>query len=74
VTDEPRLRVVGDDERLPEKAGSIGLVLEDVSAAHGYLVEARAEYAECQQYDGTLDALLVRAEDALSKARDHYAR
>jgi hypothetical protein len=47
MTDEPRLRVVGDDERQPEKAGSIAVVLEDLGIAHGHVHEARAELVEC---------------------------
>lgn len=47
MADEPKLRVVGPDERLPDKAGSIAVVLEDLGVAHGYLIEARAELVEC---------------------------
>lgn len=49
MTDRRHLRPVGEDERAPEKAGSLAVVIDDLEVAHGHVVEARAELAECPQ-------------------------
>jgi hypothetical protein len=62
------LRPVGDDERMPDKNGSIPVVIEDLEVAHGHVVEAQAE---AQEVDGDtvelLDALHV-ANAAVTRA------
>ena len=66
--DRPRLRVVGGDERMPDKAGSFAVVVEDLEVAHGHVVEATAEAAECPgDTEQLVDALFV-AEAAVTKA------
>lgn len=65
----PRLRVVGKDERVGEKAGRLQVVLEDLAVAAGHIVEARAELAECEGNTDQVDGDLVRALHSLSLAR-----
>jgi hypothetical protein len=66
--ERPNLRVVGGDERMPDKTGSLGVVIEDLEVAHGHVVEATAEAAECpEDTEQLVDALFV-AEAAVTKA------
>lgn len=69
MSDHKHLRPVGDDERMPEKAGSIAVVLEDLGVAHGHVIEARAELVECAHPAVfTVDAELMLVEAKIAAA------
>lgn len=68
MADRRHLRPVGDNERVGENAGSMPTVIEDLEVAHGHIIEATAEAAECDgQVDELVDTLIV-AEAAVQKA------
>lgn len=62
------LRPVGPDERMPDKAGSLSTVVDDLEVAHGHIVEATAEAAECPGDMVELVDTLIVAEAAVMKA------
>lgn len=68
MSDRPRLRAVGPDERLPDKTGSIGTIVEDLETANGLLVETTAEGHELPGDPTELIVELNRAADAVGKA------
>lgn len=76
MADRRHLRPVGDDERMPEKTGSLAVVIEDLEVAHGHVVEAAAETAECPDMTESLVDALVVADAAVTKAIEqaHKAR
>lgn len=58
MSDErPKLRVVGDDERVDDDTGSLPVVISDLEVAHGHVIEATAEFGHCRVVPE--DALLV---------------
>ena len=68
MPDRRHLRPVGDHERVGHNAGSMPVVIEDLEVAHGHIIEAAAEAAECDgQVDDLVDTLII-AEAAVQKA------
>jgi hypothetical protein len=61
------LRPVGDDERMPEKSGSLQVVVDDLEVAHGHVVEACAELAECPEDTTGLLVVLMGVEKDLGR-------
>lgn len=70
MSDRPKLRVVGEEERIEDTdPGNIQVVLEDLATAHGMVVEATAEALELRGDNGHLVVQLTMADTVLRQAR-----
>lgn len=67
--DPPKLRVVGDDERVGDgEQGRLPMVLEDLDVAHGHVVEATAELRAVAGLDPGGKRGLLRQLEGVSRA------